>query len=147
MLWYVSSRRDNNRVESPLSPAVEKMEALAALLTKTDLSSLKEIPEQDKASLAISASSNAITLADEPCKYTAAVTRVKKPKIPCRLPLKKDNITPCHQPSFTHFAGLKLHFAKEHTKEQTPNWPQQKGAKPEGYEDMEEDTGPLVKCM
>ena len=139
--------RDNNLVDSALSLAVDMMDALTKMMHKADMSSLQEIPEQDKASLAISGSSNAMTLADEPCKYSAGVEREKKPKIPCRLPFKSDKVTPCHHPSFTHFDALKKHFYKEYSEEQRPEWTKKKGGKPVGYEDMEEDTGPLVKCM
>lgn len=133
-------------MDSPLSPAVDNMAALAALLTQTDLSGLREIPEQDKASFAISGSSNALTLADEPVKYPAEVDRVKKQKMACRLPFKKDGITPCPHPTFTHFDALKKHFNKEHSEAQKPKWTKKRGGKPVGYEDVEEDTGPMVMC-
>ena len=72
-------------MESPLSPAVDKMKALAAIMIETDMSGLQDW--------------NTLTLADEPCKFQANGKRAKKP------------------------------------------------GEPVGYEDMEEDTGPLVKCM
>ena len=113
-----------------MSPAVDNMAALAALLTQTDLLGLREIP----------------ALADEPVKYPAEVDRVKKQKMACRLPFKKDGIMPCPHPTFTHFDALKKHFNKEHSEAQKPKWTKKRGGKPVGYEDVEEDTGPMVMC-
>ena len=133
-------------MDSPLSPAVDNMEALADMLIQTDLSGLQEIPEEDKTSFAISGSSNAPTLADEPYKHCAEVERVKKPKMACRLPFKKDGTTPCHHPTFTRFDAMKKHFKKDHSEAQQPKWTKERGGKPVGYEDIQEDTGPMVMC-
>ena len=132
-------------MDSQLSPAVDKMEPLVAMLIKTDMSSLQESPEKDNASYAGSGSSDAFTVTAEPYEFPAAVERKKKPGIPCLLPFRANGVTPCQEPTFTTFDNLKKHWRRYHSEKQMPKCP--KGGKPEGYEDWEEDSGPLVKCM
>ena len=140
ILCYASFRRDNKQVKSPLSPAVDKLEILAAMLIKTDMSGLQDIPEQDEQD----EQDDACTVVTEPVWFRSALKRQKKPGIPCHLPFRSDGETPCQDRTFSTFDNLKKHWRRFHSEEQIPKCP--KGGKPEGYEDWEEDTGPMVMC-
>ena len=106
---------------------------------------LEELPDEDKASYAIGAHYDPGKGGPAVEVRTHLVPRKQKTRITCKIPFWDDNITPCQEVSFAHWDGLKKHWQKHH-KDHLDKWPKKKGTKPAGYEDMEEDSGPLVAC-
>ena len=135
-----------------MSDADDQMEALAVSIQQTDMSSLTEVPDEEKASLLPAAGTSEAVV--EPKWVTADVPREKKPPIPCMLPMRRKRNgqdVPCRDKTFTRWAALKKHHTNFHAEETWPEWVNGKpvlriNEGPNLFEGYEEDPGPLVVC-